>query len=48
MHLRISFARGQISKKLDLWIKNNGETKNLGEVWARRVSVGANEEELTT
>jgi hypothetical protein len=42
MHLRISFARVQISKFLDLQIKSYGETKKLGEVWVGRACARAN------
>jgi hypothetical protein len=48
MRLGISFAGVQISKKLDLWIKSYGEIKILEEVWARRASTRANQQELTT
>jgi hypothetical protein len=48
MHLVISFAGAQISYFSDLRIKSYGCLKFLGEVWAGRACVGANEEELTT
>jgi hypothetical protein len=33
---------------LDLQIKSYGETKVLGEIWARQACIGANQQELTT
>jgi hypothetical protein len=47
MRLAVSFAEKTKSYFLNLQIKSYGCLKFLGEVWARRACVGANEEELT-
>jgi hypothetical protein len=47
IRLSASFARKKKSYFLDLRIKSYGCLKFLGEVWAGRACVGANEEELT-
>jgi hypothetical protein len=33
---------------LDLWIKNYGCLKFLGEIWVGRACAGANQQELST
>jgi hypothetical protein len=48
MRLAISFTVVQISYFSDLQIKIFGCLKILGEVWAGRACVGANQQELTT
>jgi hypothetical protein len=48
MCLAASFASKKKLYFLDLRIKSYGCLKFLGEVWAGRACVGANEEELTT
>jgi hypothetical protein len=48
MRLAISFAGREKMHFLDLRIKSYGCLKFQGEVWAGRVCVGANQQELTT